>query len=290
MKILLLFVFVGLTLSSCKNSKLKEMEDLVQTWDGKMIKFPLDPVFTILDEDTIDCDIQGGYKVLTYVDSTGCTSCKLRLPEWKNFMSVVDSVTSRSVHFLFFLNAKDRKEIRHTLRTERFHHPVCIDVEDSLNKLNAFPNDVSFQTFLLDENNKVIAIGNPVLNTKVRELYLKVIQGKKVESKKDMKVINTEIGIESTFVSYGSFDWQQAQTATFTLKNIGDKPLAIEGVSTSCGCTTVDYPQEPAQPGKELVLTVTYKAEQPEHFSKTVTVYCNAEASPVKLTVYGDAK
>ncbi|WP_373726842.1 DUF1573 domain-containing protein, partial [Bacteroides heparinolyticus] len=35
---------------------------------------------------------------------------------------------------------------------------------------------------------------------------------------------------------------------------------------------------------------VSYKAEHPEHFNKTITVYCNAEISPLVLQINGDAK
>ena len=38
--------------------------------------------------------------------------------------------------------------------------------------------------------------------------------------------------------------------------------------------TTVAYSKEPALPGKEIALEVVYKAEHPEHFDKTITVYC----------------
>ena len=49
------------------------------------------------------------YKVVTYIDSVGCTSCKLQLPRWKQFMQEVDSTLNRPIP----LNSKDgmgRKE------------------------------------------------------------------------------------------------------------------------------------------------------------------------------------
>ena len=91
-------------------------------------------------------------------------------------------------------------------------------------------------------------------------------------------------------VSLGRFDWQEEQKATFILKNVGDKPLVIQDVATSCGCTTVAYSKEPALPGKEIALEVVYKSEHPEHFDKTITVYCNTENSPLVLKISGDAK
>lgn len=48
---------------------------------------------------------------------------------------------------------------------------------------------MNFQTFLLDRNNRVIAIGNPIYNPKVKELYLKIIKGEKIERRDESKVI-----------------------------------------------------------------------------------------------------
>ena len=149
---------------------------------------------------------------------------------------------------------------------------------------------MNFQTFLLDRNNRVIAIGNPIYNPKVKELYLKIIKGEKIERRDESKVIKTEVDASNISVSLGRFDRQEEQKATFILKNVGDKPLVIQDVATSCGCTTVAYSKEPALPGKEIDLEVVYKAEHPEHFDKTIMVYCNAENSPLVLKISGDAK
>ena len=108
--------------------------------------------------------------------------------------------------------------------------------------------------------------------------------------KDESKAIRTKVDIDKTSVSLGSFDWKKEQKATFVLKNTGGKPLVAEYVNTSCGCTSVDYSKEPVQPGKEMVLNVTYKAEHPEYFDKTITVYCNVETSPIVLRITGNAE
>ena len=38
-------------------------------------------------------------------------------------------------------------------------------------------------------------------------------------------------------------------TATFTATNVGDKPLVIYSVVSSCGCTDVEWTKQPLQPG-----------------------------------------
>jgi hypothetical protein len=66
--------------------------------------------------------------------------------------------------------------------------------------------------------------------------------------------------------------------------------LVIYDVITSCGCTKVDYSKEGIRPGDKAELTVIYEAEKAEHFSKTVTIYCNADNSPLRLKVTGNAE
>ena len=111
-----------------------------------------------------------------------------------------------------------------------------------------------------------------------------------MEQKDESKVIRTKVDIGKTSVSLGHFDWKKEQKTTFVLTNAGNKPLVVEHVNTSCGCTSVDYSKEPVRPGNSILLNVTYKADDPEHFDKTITVYCNAESSPVVLRITGDAE
>ena len=287
-----MYIMVLLILfSSCQNKTKNHVIQLVREWEGKEIQFPPNSVFTIQGKDTIkhsgdNCD----YKIVTYIDSIGCTSCKLQLQNWKDFILKMDSLNHDKVSFLFYFYPKDKSELRFIFQRDSFEYPICLDENDSFNKLNHFPSDMTFQTFLLNRNNKVLAIGNPIHNPKVKELYLKIIQGEKVEKDKGTEVINTKVTIDKTSISLGRFNWQKEQKATFTLKNTGNRPLAVQDVNTSCGCTSVSYSKEPVQPGGELKLEVTYTAEHPEHFNKTITVYCNMESSPLVLKIMGDAE
>lgn len=290
MKNFIIIILGFVVFASCGKSNKDKSFSLLQKWIGKELSFPARPVFTIQGKDTVEYPIQNAYKILTYIDSTGCTSCKLKLAEWEKFITVVDSIRPHTVQFLFFLCPKNGMEIYQTLRVERFKHPICIDEGDYLNKLNHFPADMAFQTFLLDNDNRVVAMGNPIHNLKVRELYLKIIQGREVKSDDEDNVVQTIVDVDKVSITMGDFDWQKEQKATFTIKNIGDKPLAIEGVDTSCGCISVEYSKEPVRPGMDLNLSIIYKAEHPEHFSKTVRIHCNSESSPIILTVSGNAQ
>ena len=275
-------------LASCQESNKEAMLRLVNEWNGKEIKFPAHSVFTIQGKDTVDFPYKGAeYKVVAYVDSAGCTSCKLQLNRWKELVAEVDSLTDGAVPFLFYFQTKDLKELRYLTRREGFTYPVCFDEKDELDALNRFPDEMMFQTFLLDKENKVVAIGNPVHNPKVKELYLKVMTGK---GGQEATEVLTEVSVDQKVLDFGSFPKEEKREGRFVLTNTGKNLLVVHDIVTSCGCTQVEYKKSPVRPGETLELKVSYEAEESGFFNKTLTVYCNAENSPLRLNVRGTAK
>lgn len=64
----------------------------------------------------------------------------------------------------------------------------------------------------------------------------------------------------------------------FRFKNVGEKPLVIERVQASCGCTVPDPPKEPIAPGKESTITGVFDSHDklgPNH--KTLHVFANTK-------------
>lgn len=281
----LLFFVVVFCLFSCQETEKERVSRLVREWEGKGIVYPHNAHFSILGRDTNYLP-KSEYTIVAYVDSIGCTSCKLQLPQWKRLIAQLDSIENTTV--LFFLHPKDKKEMAYILERDNFTHPVCIDEKDAFNKLNKFPIDMTFQTFLLDKDNNVIAIGNPVHNPNVKELYLKLILGDKAPKKKEK--IQTTVASDKTIADMGKFGWKEERSENFILTNTGNNPLVIIDAITSCGCTSVAYNKEPVRSGNSVELKVRYKADHPEHFNKTITVYCNAASSPLKLEIKGSAE
>ena len=273
---------------SCQESREEAMLRLVQEWSGKEIKFPSRSIFTIQGKDTVDFDFEDAdYKVVTYIDSMGCTSCKLQLHRWKQLVAEVDSLTEGRVPFLFYFHPKDMKELRYLTRRDKFIYPVCFDEQDEINRLNQFPSVMDFQTFLLDKDNKVVAMGNPILNPNIKDLYLEVIS-RKPKSKPSGHV--TSVSVNQPVIDFGTFSKEEKREASFLLTNTGKGLLVIHDITTSCGCTRVTYSKEPVRPGGTLEVKVTYEAEQAEYINKSILVYCNAENSPLRLTIKGNAR
>ena len=163
-----------LLLFSCSEKK-QSLPELLETWQGKVVSFPTNPVFTRYGKDTVDFNIHPSpYTILFYVDSNSCVDCKLKLNEWKQFKQEVDS-SGGEVQYLFFIHNKRPKYVRNILRSGNFDWPVCLDQKNELDHLNQFPEDEQFHAFLLDRNFRVLVVGDPMRNLEIRNLYLKHI-------------------------------------------------------------------------------------------------------------------
>lgn len=282
--IILLFAL----LLSCRESEKEKIMRIVSEWQDKKVIFPTNILFTRFGADTLDYSIpQTKNKILVYVDSIGCTSCKLQLPRWKNFIQLLDSTCNDSVPVLIFLNTNSIKDIQHVLKRDKYDLPICIDIKDSLNRLNNFPQVTSLQTFLLDKDNKVVAIGNPIHNSKIKDLYLNILTGKASPERSQPK---TTAEAEHIQTDFGTFSSKETKEALFKIKNTGTSPLVIADVSTSCGCTAAQYDKHPAPPGETLNIKVTITPKDKGFFEETITVKCNTPSSPIKLSIKGHAQ
>ena len=88
---------------SCQDKERERFSNLVHDWQGKEILFPDSLVFARFGTDTVDNILSpdAPYKILVYIDSLGCTTCKLQLDRWKEFIAYVDSATNDRIPFCF---------------------------------------------------------------------------------------------------------------------------------------------------------------------------------------------
>ena len=248
-------LYLSLFFIGCKESEQERITRLVNEWSGKVIQFPDSMCLTSYGNDTVRKKYvreRSPYTILNYVDTMGCISCRLQLLRWKEMMEELDSIYPNRVTCLMIFNPKGK-------------------------------------TFLLDKNDKIIAIGNPVLRPKIRKLYYDIISEETVLTSTDKDFL-TVISLSTDKVDLGSFPWDTKKEAEFIISNVGKVPLVINDVITSCGCITVEYSKKPIQIGKSLTLKVKYEAEHPEHFDKTITIYCNIKNAPLRLRISGDAE
>lgn len=89
---------------------------------------------------------------------------------------------------------------------------------------------------------------------------------------------------------FGTVKEDTKHTYDFIVKNTGKKPLYIQDVKASCGCTTPKKPEKAIAPGKSDIISVEFhpKVGQLGRQDKTVTVMANTEPAMVVLKIGAD--
>ena len=198
----------------------------------------------------------------------------------------VDSATNGNIPFIFVFQSKDDRELRYILKRDNFDRPVCIDRGDGFDKLNKFPQEITFQTFLLDKDNKVKVIGNPVHNLAVRDLYLKQITGMQYQE----ALPKTTLETDKAEYDLGTVKEGTTKKQTVTVRNTGTSVFKLKGFTTSCDCTEATCDWKELQPGESGTVTVSYEAEQPGDFYRTVEIYGNIPNNSLMVSFIGTVK
>jgi hypothetical protein len=88
---------------------------------------------------------------------------------------------------------------------------------------------------------------------------------------------------------FGAIKLESENDCEFLVTNTGKKPLVIENVQASCGCTTPQKPEKPIEPGKSDVIKVHFKpSSEGKGVEKTVTVTANTEPRINVLKIKAD--
>lgn len=180
MKIKQVILFIVLMLElllSCSNPLKHTIKEMI----GKEI-FLTNAIYTKEGQDTVDFDIDKyEYKVLTYVGSSGCTSCMMKLAEWEKYIARNDSLFPGKVGYIFCYSSKSLQTVRYLLSQNQFNYPVYIDTAESFAHINSIPDNYMLQTFLLNGDNKIIAVGNPIINKNIEKLYDRILSNSSSE-------------------------------------------------------------------------------------------------------------
>ncbi|KAB1160367.1 DUF1573 domain-containing protein [Tenacibaculum aiptasiae] len=88
-------------------------------------------------------------------------------------------------------------------------------------------------------------------------------------------------------IDYGKISQGSEGTRTFEFTNIGDAPLIITGVQSTCGCAVPKKPEKPIMPGEKGQIQVSYDTSRMGGFSKAVTIISNAKQSRKMIKIKG---
>ena len=113
-------------------------------------------------------------KLLIYYDSLGCNTCRVQcLDDWTKIMMESEKSNGALGVYVIFTPKKDvPNEIPRLLRLGNFSYPIYMDdygefYEDNKKVID----DEDGIILLLDKNNKVVLLGNPLMNDAMWNLF-----------------------------------------------------------------------------------------------------------------------
>jgi hypothetical protein len=95
------------------------------------------------------------------------------------------------------------------------------------------------------------------------------------------------IKFETSGHDFGTIPFKGDGTYEFVFKNTGKEPLLLTNVRSSCGCTIPEWPKDPINKGEKGKIKVRYDTRVTGTFSKSISVFSNATAKPIILTIKG---
>jgi hypothetical protein len=111
---------------------------------------------------------------------------------------------------------------------------------------------------------------------------------------KDSTLFTTITWLDSTSRDFGRIPEGRKLDVAFRFKNSGTKPLIIERVQPSCGCTVAEQPEAPIMPGGTGEIKASFNSEGRVGINhKKLYVYANtlgSQSNEVNFSVMVDKK
>lgn len=169
-----------LFLLGCTNSS--HIDEFVQTLVSRPIKIPyeqLDMRPCSHFSDTIFSD--KSLRIINYIDSLDCQSCKMLGYVRYEKLYGTDKRFS-DVEFVYIINTTVESEefLYETLCNSRVEGVVFFDTCQAFILANPqIPKNPLFHTFVLNDKDSVLLVGDPFKSEKMEQLFLKVIDNEK---------------------------------------------------------------------------------------------------------------
>lgn len=99
-----------------------------------------------------------------------------------------------------------------------------------------------------------------------------------------------KIEFKSETIDYGEIAKGSDGVRVFEFVNMGEAPLVISDVKSSCGCTIPKKPDAPILPGETGEIQVKYDTNRVGPIRKAITVTSNADTPTKVLKIKGTVK
>ena len=176
----IVIIFILNQCTSSKNQETKKnIKEKIEKITGKTVKIKPDSTFILHRNKThslSDYNLDNGNPKIVSRIYGDCHVCTHALQKWEK-SKIIRKYDTLGVKTLFYIFSDSYKYFKKQMYPKiTLSHPLIIDTTNAFLRDNSFIGaKKKYRTLLLDSNNKVILVGNPVRNEKLMKLYKKEI-------------------------------------------------------------------------------------------------------------------
>ncbi len=124
----------------------------------------------------------GRPKLVFHYMPSDCATCKISvLPHYSEFFASINSEVD--IVILFSTTEMSYERVADAVALYDIDFPIYFDRNDCFGRMNTFiPAQAMYHTFLLDKDNRIVFIGDPLVNNKLMALFRKSLAGIAVRS------------------------------------------------------------------------------------------------------------
>ncbi|MEP5613528.1 MAG: DUF1573 domain-containing protein [Cyclobacteriaceae bacterium] len=106
------------------------------------------------------------------------------------------------------------------------------------------------------------------------------------QDEESQPLTGAKIAFAETSFDFGDIVVGDKVEHVFEFENIGNEPLILSDVRTTCGCTAPEWPREPLAPGATASVKVVFNsAGKMGVQNKVITVMSNAVNNPARVKI-----
>jgi peroxiredoxin len=238
----------------------------------------LPPSFSLINEqgDSIDLKELSQTKfplLLFWFDEFSCDQCILKVFEFISNNNVPDSI------MLVISNHKSQRNLYIFKQTHKINYTIYRTTSEFGTTIE---NERIPFLFVLDKSYEIKNFFIPEKSySKGINDYIVVMKSRYFDN--EQSVMSSSV----VRISFGNIKQNEDCIAKFVLSNIGNKPIFIHDVETTCGCTIPQWDSSPIKNGDSTYINIRYDTSKTGRFNKKIFVHSNASNSPLCLTIDG---
>ena len=143
---------------------------------GKKIEFSGNYISLSASDSISSLDaLKKDYKIVTYLDSNACSQCALSILNlWQGMVAEIDN---KNTGFVVVTYPGDKSQLKNALIDLKIDVPLLYDTDNKFIKSNKLDGIMAVnRTFLLDKDNRIVIVGEPLNRPNVWQLYKNMLK------------------------------------------------------------------------------------------------------------------